>query len=228
VRVSTEEQQREGVSLPAQRARIAAYCESRNWELVKTYSDTASGKDLRRPGVRQMLEDMHRGAFEVLVFMKVDRLTRRLLDFAQVQQEFHQRGIGLASISEGFDDTTPIGRAMGALVAVFAELERETIRERTRTALAYKRERGEVYSRFAPFGYRKRADHLLPDPKALETVRSIFSMRKGGATLRAIAASLTEQHIRSPQGQPTWSPETVRLILLNAAVYGEVLNGLLK
>jgi site-specific DNA recombinase len=228
VRVSTQEQGQHGISLAAQRERIESFAQSRGWELVRTYSDTASGKDTKRPGLQKMLEDAKRQQFEGVVILKIDRLSRRVMDFGALQETLEGAGVDLISVSETFDTTTPIGRAMSNIVAVFAQMEREVISERTRMALQHKKAHLQPYSRLAPYGFRRRQDRLLPDPKALAVVRDIFATRKAGKTLRDIASTLTERHISSPQGRPEWSPETVRLILRNAALYGQVMNGLLE
>ena len=227
-RVSTAEQGQHGVSLAAQRERIEAFCKSRGWLLVRVYTDVASGKDLKRSGLQRLLEDSKRGEFEVTVITKVDRLTRRVMDFGLLQEALQRQGIGLASIGEGFDDTTPIGRAMSNIIATFAQLERELIGERTRDALRHKKEHLQAYNRQTPYGFRRKDDSLLPDPDTLKVVKEIFAQRKAGASLRDIAQGLTGRGIPSPQGRPEWSAETVRLILRNAALYGQVLNGLLQ
>lgn len=225
-RVSTAEQGQHGVSLTAQKERLEALCASRDWLLLRTYTDVASGKDLKRPGLQRLLEGAQKGEFEAVLITKLDRLSRRMLDWASVQEKLQSRGIALVSISEGFDDTTPIGRAMANIIMTFAQMERELIGERTKDALRYKREHLQAYGP-TPFGFRRRDDRLLPEAKALATVKQIFTMRKKGATLREIAGALMKQGMPSPQGRPTWSAETVRLILRNAALYGQVMNDVL-
>ncbi len=225
-RVSTEEQGREGVSLAAQRERIAAFCQSRGWELLRIYSDTASGKDTKRPGLQKLLEDAKRGEFEAVVITRIDRLSRRVIDFGLLQEALERCGVGLVSVTETFDTTTPIGRAMSNIVATFAQMERELIAERTRTALQHKKAHGEAYSKVTPYGFRRVGDRLLPDPDQMKVVKRILEDRTAGASLREIASDLTEQGVASPTGGE-WNQETVRRILRDGPLYGKVLNGLL-
>lgn len=239
-RVSTDEQRERGVSLAAQKERIEAQCLARNWLLLRTYTDVASGKDLKRDSLTKLLKDAEAGEIEAVVITKLDRLSRRMLDFAQVQVNLQQRNIALVSITEGFDDTTPVGRAMANVIMTFAQMERELIGERTRDALAYKRKHLQVYGS-TPYGFTRKADHLLPNGKQLAIVQEIFKRRRAvtvrppgrpgtkppGESLREIAKALTKRSIPSPQGRPEWSAETVRLILRNAPLYGQVMNGLL-
>jgi site-specific DNA recombinase len=226
-RVSTEEQGREGVSLAAQREKIAGFCTARGWDLIRIYTDTASGKDMKRPGLQKMLGDARQGEFEAVVIVKLDRLSRRVFDWGRLQEEMHQRGIALVSIGESLDDTTAVGRMMGNIIAAFAQMERELIGERTKTALDHKKAHLQTYGP-TPYGFRRRGDRLVPDGKTLSVVQDIFTCRKANATLREIATALMEQRIPSPQGRPEWSAETVRIILRNAALYGHVMNGLLE
>jgi len=225
-RVSTEEQGQQGVSLSAQRERIEGYCTARNWHLLRIYTDVASGKDMKRPGLQQLLEEAKRGAFEVVVFTKLDRLSRRVLDWGRLQEEMRQVEVGLVSIGEGLDDTTPMGRAMANIVATFAQLEREVIGERTAAALRYKREHLHVYGH-TPYGFKRKGDQLLPNASELAVIEEIFTRRAAGASLREIAGALAEKRVLSPAGRAEWSAEGIRKILRNAPLYGKVINGLL-
>lgn len=227
-RVSTAEQGAEGVSLQTQRERISAFASSRGWELVSVFEDVASGGSLaKRRGVDEVLAEVRLGAVDVVIVAALDRLTRRLRDWAFLCDELQTLGVGIASLREGWDTTTPVGRAVAGVMATFAELERELGRERTRAALAHKREAGEVYGS-TPYGFRRRDCHLLPDKRTLPVVREIFWLREGGMSLRQICAHLEERKIPAPRGGKEWPVETVRLILRNAPLYGRALNGLLS
>lgn len=225
-RVSTEEQGQHGVSLAAQKERIAAYCTSRDWNLLRVYEDVASGKDRKRRGLQRLLDDAKKGEVEAVVFTKLDRLSRRVLDWGHLQEDLRTHEVAVVSIFEGLDDTTPIGRAMANVVATFAQLERETIAERTRVALAYKRQHGQVYGP-VPYGFKRKADLLLPNAEQLAVVQEIFRRRKTKETLRQIAEKLMARKVAAPRGGTDWSAETVRIILRNAALYGRVTNDLL-
>lgn len=230
VRVSDAETQgRHGASLAAQRERIAGQCTARGWELVRVYSDKESGKDLKRPGLQKMLEDAKRGDFQAVVITKLDRLSRSVKDWGQLQEDLHRLGIALVSISEALDDTTAVGRMMSNIIAAFAQMERELISERTKTVLQHKKKHHEVYSRRIPFGFRRKGDTLVPDPQQYSIVQSIFKQRKAQppVSYRAIAAALTKRGISSPLGHAEWTAQTVWKICQNASLYGQATNDVL-
>ncbi len=135
-RVSTEDQGESGLGLAAQRAAVlAARPDAEVVEEVKS-----GGRADNRAVLRGVLARLRRG--DVLVVSRLDRLTRSLKDFASIVEEAKGRGWSLVVLDGGFDMTTPTGRAMAGMLAVFAELERDMISQRTREALAAKRAGG--------------------------------------------------------------------------------------
>ena len=153
IRVSTEEQADSGLGLEAQRQRIRHYCEMKGLKLGEIYEDPglSGGKPLAsRKAGGQLLVDVRRTK-PVVVVARLDRLFRSVADAAQTIVDFDKRGIELVSLAEGFDMTSPWGRAMAQMAAVFAELERSMIRERTRAAMNVKRQRRERISCQEPY-----------------------------------------------------------------------------
>jgi len=114
-------------------------------------------------------------------------------------------GAGLAAASQSFDTTSPTGRAMLGMLAVFAELQRSEIRERTRHALAAKKRRGEAISR-TPYGLRRAGKSYEPNPATWPIVAHILEQRAGGATCQAIAAALNADTVpaRDEQRNEKW------------------------
>lgn len=162
VRVSTEEQAREGVSLDVQAARIRAYCEAKGWTLVEIFRDEGrSAKDLHRPGVQRALELARKrnGArvADVLVVLKLDRLTRSVKDLGTLMEEFRRLRFGFTSIQEAVDTTSATGELFFNIVASISQWERRVIGERTSAALAHKRTQGQRVSR-DPFGWQVNGD----------------------------------------------------------------------
>jgi DNA invertase Pin-like site-specific DNA recombinase len=126
-RVSTNGQERNGYSLDDQRARLKeAGCQH-------VYQDTASGAKANRPGLLKMLDRLHPG--DVVVVMKLDRLSRSLVDLLNMVERIGKAGARFRSLGENLDTTTPAGLAMMQMIGVFAEFERGMIRERTRIGL---------------------------------------------------------------------------------------------
>ena len=214
-RVSTDEQAREGVSLEAQRARIRAYCEAKDLELVDVLVDDGiSGKTLERPALRELVARCERGEVRNVVVVKLDRLTRRTRDLlALVDDLFLARQIELHSVSESLDTSTPHGRFVLTLFGGLAQMERELIGERTRTALAYKRQQGQPTSH-PPYGFLANGsrEKMVPVPRELVIVRRILDRWRRGGSYLGIAAQLNAESIPTKRGK-RWHASTVRAIV---------------
>lgn len=222
VRVSTTQQQTEGVSLEAQQQRIRDYCASRAWHLVKVYKDTASAKDDNRPGLQALLKAVTKGAVDAVVIVKGDRLIRSVQHLGSLVTMFLKHHVALVSITEGIDATNATGRLNLNILGAVAQWEREIISERTKEALAYQKTQGRVYGRI-PYGFTRQGGRLVPAPipEPMAVVRDIFIWHRQGKSLRGIARSLTCQGIPSPRGLSRWNAETISIILNNAALYNE-------
>ena len=170
-RVSTDEQAREGVSLEVQQSRIRAYCEAKELELVDVLVDDGiSGKTLDRPALHELLQRCERGQVGHVVVVKLDRLTRRTRDLlALVDDLFLARHIELHSVSESLDTSTPHGRFVLTLFGGLAQMERELIGERTKSALAYKRQQ--------QVGIVTAVSPLPPDVARGDVVRSFLHIQ---------------------------------------------------
>ena len=118
VRVSTEEQGKSGAGIEAQRAAILKEAKRRGWEHVTIVQDVgASGKDLKRPGIRAALEALERGEASALVVAKLDRLSRSMLDFAGIMATAQKQSWALVALDCAVDTTTPAGEAMANRLA---------------------------------------------------------------------------------------------------------------
>ena len=203
-RVSTDEQAREGVSLEAQQARIRAYALAKDLPLGDILVDEGrSGKDLKRPALQDLLARCDRGEVAHVIVWKLDRLTRRTRHLLSLVEDlFLAKHIELHSVSESLDTSTPHGRFVLTLFGGLAQMERELIAERTRTALAFKRENGQPTSH-PPLGFRpngSRKHRMLPIPEELEIVRQILDLWRTGLSRRAIAAKLNEDGVPTKHG----------------------------
>lgn len=137
VRVSTAEQGRSGLGLAAQRSAIEAECERRGWELTGIEEDAASGRSRkRRPGLARAVGACSRGHADGVVAAKLDRLSRSVIDFAQLVEESSRGGWHVVVLDPSIDLTTPNGRLVAGMLAQVAQWEREMIGLRTREALA--------------------------------------------------------------------------------------------
>ena len=140
LRVSTS-----GQTVENQRRELAAWAERAGHEIVATYEDAgisgSKGRDAR-PGLDQALKEATRRRYDILAAWSVDRLGRSLQDVVNAMQELRGAGVGLFLHQQALDTTTPAGKAMFGMLAVFGEFEREIIRERVNAGLARAKEQG--------------------------------------------------------------------------------------
>lgn len=211
-RVSKEDPN--GVSVPMQRERLSAYAVARGWQVTETYvDDGASAKTLNRPSLSKLLLDAKAGRFDTLLIYRLDRLTRSVKDLADLLEYFERYKVALVSLSESIDASTAAGRLMLNVIGSISQWERETISERTATALRFKKRSGFAYGPVA-YGFVRRGERLEPLERELQHVREVFAMRREGMTLRAIAAALNAKGIKTKKGK-RWAAEQVRSILGN-------------
>ena len=219
VRVSTQEQATEGVSLEAQEDRIRAYCAMRGLELVAVVREegVSGGKPLyTRPGGEELLRIVAQGKAEHVVVLKLDRLFRDAEDALRQTRAWDKAGVALHLVDMGgqtIDTRSATGRMVLTMMAAFAELERGVIRERTATALRYKKAAGQAYGP-TPYGYARRGAALVEVEAEQAVLSDIGAMRRAGLSLRSIARELTARRIPTKRGG-TWEAATIARLLRN-------------
>jgi putative DNA-invertase from lambdoid prophage Rac len=153
-RVSTHDQQ----TLGLQSGAMAAYIKNRGWVAARRVEDVGSGaKD--RPGRESLLKAARRREIDVIVVWRLDRWGRSVADLMATLRELTELGVGFASLTEALDLTTPSGRAMAGMLAIFAEFEREILRERVRAGIAQARKEGRPHGR--PRTASRKADEVV-------------------------------------------------------------------
>lgn len=141
-RVSTTDQQ----TLPMQMRAMHDYADRRGWMIATQIREIGSGA-VQREAREQLMEAARRREIDVVVVWRLDRWGRSVTDLMATLQELEHLGVGFVSLTEALDLTTPVGRAMAGLLAIFAEFEREILRERTRAGLAHARQNGKRLGR---------------------------------------------------------------------------------
>jgi DNA invertase Pin-like site-specific DNA recombinase len=177
-----------------QRQEIERLCEARGWELVKVFEDLdISGykKNGKRPGLDGMLGRL--GEVEAIVFWKADRLARGVIAFNEIIQRCEAANVALVCTSEPFDMTSPHGRAMVQITAVFAELESRTISERAKSMHVYLKENGRWVGR-VPYGWRLQDGKLVPHDKEQAVLVDVARRYVAGESLRSISTDLGLYH----------------------------------
>ncbi len=181
VRVSTEEQRDQGYSLPAQRRTIAAFCEAKDWQLVRTYADEGiSGKETtNRPALQQMLAVVLAHECDVVVVANLDRLSRTTTQLlALVSDHFSKNAVRLVSVGEGIDPTTPAGEFVMTILAGLAQMERKQLGERVRTGMHEARLQGKHLGK-CPYGWRIGEDGRLQEHPAEQHVLFVAAQTIG-------------------------------------------------
>lgn len=153
-RVSTADQQ----TLPLQLKRLGEYAASRSWVVTHQVEEQASGAKDARPKRAEILKAARRREIDVILVWKLDRWGRSMADLATTLNELRELGVGFVSLTEALDFTTPSGRAMAGLLAVFAEFERDLIRERVKAGIAHARSQGKAHGR--PPKIQEKADEI--------------------------------------------------------------------
>lgn len=214
IRVSTDEQERSGLGLEAQEAKVRAYCELYGHELVGLEVDAASGKDMRRAGLDNALAMLRAKRADGLVIAKLDRLTRSVRDMGDLLERYFSGLASLLVVQEQIDTSTASGRMMLNLLTTVAQWERETIGERTCDALKAKRARGEKTGGSTPYGYSLAADgvHLVAIPEEQEVIAEARRLHVAGQSLRAIASELERRGFVSRAGCVFHAQQVRRLL----------------
>ena len=213
VRVSTEEQAREGISLENQGAKVKAYCELNDFELLEIFTDAGlSAKNLNRPGIKKILHMARNKEIEAIVVYKLDRAFRSTQDALEVTSELDKCGVGFHSINERLDTKSPLGRFFFTLIAGIAEMERGIIGERTSDALKRKIENGEHVGHI-PYGYQIENGKLIPFLPEQEIIKLAKELRDRGYTFQAIAQEFKNRGIKTKRGKNQWFPTSIKNIL---------------
>ena len=213
IRVSTQGQVDDGVSLDAQEAKVRAWAELNEAEKVVIFRDEGiSGKRSdNRPGLQDALDAVGRG--DALVVYSLSRLSRSTKDTLSISEALAKREADLVSLSEKIDTTTAAGKMVFRMLAVLSEFERDQVSDRTRFALAHKRTLHEKTGGDIPFGYKVKKGKLVPHPEEQKTVRLVLDLEGRGLSLREICRHLEAAGVARKNGSKTWHPQTVRRII---------------
>jgi site-specific DNA recombinase len=222
-RISTDEEN-QPTSLHSQRARLEAFCAAQEeWRIAAHELDQATGAKLDRPGLQAALDLARSGAIDMLLVYRVDRLSRKVRQLAQLTEELDRLGVVLKSATEPFDTGSAAGRMMLQMLAVFAEFEHATIVDRVTAGIERRAKEGKWATGRLPFGYCRNEDkQVVPDERTAPTVKRIFDLytREQYGTA-AVARVLTDEHAPAPAAG--WQPAVVQWVLENEAYLGRVI-----
>lgn len=217
IRVSTH-WQIDKDSLPVQREDLINYAKyALNIDKYEIFEDAGySAKNTDRPAFQQMMARLRTGEFSHLVVWKIDRISRNLLDFAEMYAEIKKLGITFVSKNEQFDTSNAMGEAMLKIILVFAELERNMTSERVTAVMLARASNGQWNGGRVPYGYDydKTTGTFSINEAEASVIRMIYDTYERVQSLLAVARTLNEKGILPRSGTP-WNPTTISTMLKN-------------
>lgn len=222
IRVSTEEQAKEGFSIRAQKERLTNFVNSQDWDIHDYYiEEGVSAKDMVRPELNRMIQDIENGHIEVVLVYRLDRLTRSVRDLYNMLDLFESNGCKFKSATEVYDTTTAMGRLFITLVAALAQWERENLGERVRMGMDRMIEEGKWTGGVAPYGYEynKEGKTLQINEEEAFVIKKIYQEYINGYGEDRLAKIMNEQGYRTRNGF-MWTGKMLRDILRNPIYCG--------
>lgn len=224
VRVSTQEQAKEGYSIGEQVERLKKYCEAMGWVVIESYIDPGySGGSTDRPALQKMLKDVEDGGIDKVVVYKLDRLSRSQKDTLYlIEDVFLKNNTDFVSMNENFDTSTPFGRAMIGILAVFAQLEREQIKERMSMGREARAKEGKWRGGGnVPTGYDyiPSEDALVVNEYERMQILELYKLFLKGMPLNAIETLFREKGYKRKTGGE-WQTKDMRYVMSNKLYLG--------
>ena len=223
MRVSTEDQAREGFSLPEQKERLEAYCKFNDYNIVEYYKDAGISAKTgnHRPEYERMLEDGKNGKINMFIALKLDRVTRSVKDWEALIEFTEKYKIDLALVNDKIDTTTANGKMVSRIMMSVSQNEIERTSERTIIGLEGAIKQGHIPAR-APLGYKHVDKVLVPDPLTKDIVIRIFNLYFEGWTYFRIANLFNEEKVL---GKTNWCDSGILKIISNVIYKGDYIQG---
>ena len=221
VRVSTTSQLEEGYSIEEQKAKLESYCDIKDWHVYKVYTDGGfSGSTTERPALEQLIKDAQGKLFDTVLVYKLDRLSRSQKDTLYLIEDiFLKNNIEFVSLLENFDTSTPFGRAVIGLLSVFAQLEREQIKERMQLGKLGRAKSGKsmMWAKTSyGYNYDKETGSMTVNEYEALAVKEIYASYLAGMSITKSRDKINEEYPK----KPAWSYRTIRGILANPVYCG--------
>jgi len=229
IRVSTEEQAREGFSINAQKEKLRQYAFARGWDIYDFYIDDGiSGKNLKdRPEAQRMIQDVRSKRVNNVLVYKIDRLTRSVKNLMELIELFDETNCAFNSLMESIDTSSATGRMFIKIVGIFAEFERENLAERVSFGYEQKTREGNYTNTNGVYGYDYDKDNgdIILNEDEVEIIKKIYELYLQGNSYTRIAKWLREAAIPTKRGG-RWSESQVKSILSNPLYIGKIRYGL--
>ncbi|MBR2588624.1 MAG: recombinase family protein [Bacilli bacterium] len=223
MRVSTEDQAREGFSLPEQKERLEAYCKFNGYKIVEYYTDAGiSAKTGNfRPEYDRMLEDGKQGKINMIIALKLDRITRSTRDWETLMDYLEKYNINIAFVNDDINTTTANGKMVSRIMMSVSQNEIERTSERTIIGLEGAIKQGHIPAR-APLGYKHIDKKLVPDPLTKDIVIRIYNLYFEGLTYNTITKLFNKEKVC---GKTNWKDTSILKIITNVIYKGDYIQG---
>ena len=223
MRVSTEDQAREGFSLPEQKERLESYCKFNGYKIVEYYTDAGiSAKTGNfRPEYDRMLEDGKQGKINMIIALKLDRITRSTRDWETLMDYLEKYNINIAFVNDDINTTTANGKMVSRIMMSVSQNEIERTSERTIIGLEGAIKQGHIPAR-APLGYKHIDKKLVPDPLTKDIVIRIYNLYFEGLTYNTIAKLFNKEKVC---GKTNWKDTSILKIITNVIYKGDYIQG---
>ena len=223
IRVSTEDQVREGFSLPEQEKRLRSMCEYKGYEIYKVYKDAGISAKTgnKRPAFEELKEDIRSKKCNTIVVLKLDRLTRSVYDWENIMKFLEENNAYLDCANDDINTTNANGRMVARLLTTVSQNEIERTSERTKIGLAGAIKVGNIPNK-APFGYKHVNKKLVIDPLTKDEVIRIFNLYYEGNSYQTIANIYNEEKVFR---KTNWCDSTILRILENEIYKGDYVHG---
>lgn len=223
-RVSTSMQADEGYSLDEQIDKLKAYCDIKDWTVYKVYSDGGfTGSNIKRPAMTNLVSDAKAKKFDTVLVYKLDRLSRSQKDTLYLIEEvFIKNDIDFLSLNENFDTSSAFGKAMIGILSVFAQLEREQIKERMLLGKVGRAKSGKsmMWAKSSyGYNYDKKTGTLDIVPAEAIIVRKIYELYLSGKSITKLRDYLNENNLLTNK-KVKWSYRTTQSVLTNPVYCG--------
>ncbi len=223
IRVSTEDQAREGFSLKEQEKRLRAMCEYKGYEVYKIYKDSGiSAKTGNyRPAFEELLQDIKDKKCNTIVVLKLDRLTRSVYDWENILKFLEENDAYLDCANDDINTTNANGKMISRILTSVSQQEIERTSERTKVGLAGAIKEGHIPAR-APLGYKHIDKKLVPDPLTKDIVIRIYDLYFEGKSYYNIATIFNEEQVL---GKTNWKDTGILRIISNEVYKGDYVHG---
>ena len=223
MRVSTEDQAREGFSLSEQKERLKAFCKFKEYEIKDYYEDAGISAKTgnERPEFIRLVEDIKSGKINTIVALKLDRISRSIFDWENIMKTLEKYNADIVCVNDDINTTSANGKMISRIMMSVSQNEIERTSERTKVGLAGAIKQGHIPNR-SPLGFTRDNKKLVPDPLTKDIVVRVFDLYLEGKSHQTIANIFNKEQVLN---KTNWYDSTIQKILSNELYKGDFVNG---